>query len=78
MQPTRLVSGSFVRFIAGSADDPRPESNPFGRRIALCLGCNVIVHFSIVVRAWVDDGGHYHSKHTLEIPAAWLPETIAR
>jgi len=74
METTPPVEIKHIRFTAGSASDPRPESNPLERRFARCLNCNLIVQFSRVVRKWTDDGGHFHTSHELETPKEWLPK----
>jgi hypothetical protein len=72
MEITAPLEITKIRFTAGSHEDPRPESNPLERRFARCMNCNIIVHFSVVLKKWVDDSGRYHSTHTLEFPAEWL------
>lgn len=58
-------------FRAGSAEDPRLEGNASERRFARCLDCNVIVHYSLILKRWVCDSGRFHTEHMLEFPEEW-------
>ncbi len=64
----------YLRFQARGLTDPCPAWNPLERRFARCLSCRgtMILHFSKALLRWVDDGGHFHSGHTLEFPVVWL------
>lgn len=70
----RLEELRFLRFVAGGPEDPRPESNPVQRRLGRCMTCQgtVIAHWSLALRAWVDDSGRFHTGHFMEFPREWL------
>jgi hypothetical protein len=73
MESTRELQIKYVRFTAGSEQDPKPQGNLLAERFARCLTCQtVIVHWSTALKAWVDDGGHYHTRHELEFPEEWI------
>jgi hypothetical protein len=74
MQAVMAAPIKYVTFLAGGNDDPKPDSNPFQRRLARCLTCQtILVHWSSPLKAWLDDGGHHHTRHELEFPEEWLP-----
>lgn len=57
-----------IEFIAGSDGDPREG-------FARCQSCkfpSILVHYNLIVKAWVGDDGSFHGGHllqTLKIPA---------
>jgi hypothetical protein len=68
-----LVEQGLKVFQAGGPADPRPASNPLERRFARDLDCNLIVHFSPILKTWVYDDGAFHTGCRLEFPVEWIP-----
>jgi hypothetical protein len=55
-------------FIAGGPDDPR-------HGMARCLTCRTkIIHYQEETRLWIDDGGHWHTGHEIELFPEISPE----